>query len=279
MLRIDETPNSRSSQSEPLGQTREYTARGEFDENYVRAAAYSQIPKTISVIEGTLHRQDISIEAAGHKLYRITVPYAKKKKDTGTWTFSFDTTGGTAHITSSKETITIYDEDNPAGAFPATAAPKHNYKNLIGYNGEDVAGTDIIIPSGKFTVEFRHPLGVVTTAYMKYVFDLVGTVNDTQFFSFPPGEVLFLGCSGSDGSEAEATLSYSFAHEKNDEALQIGGFTVDKFGWEYAWIRFKKEVGDGAPLQIPEAVIIERVYEYIDLAGMLGFGEGEEEEP
>jgi hypothetical protein len=269
--RFFERPGTRQASFNPPCETREYGIEGIDDPVAVKLLALQETAYYVSTVQGILYRQDLQIKEVGNSLYYITVPYAEKQNQSGQYSISFDTTGGTTHISASKSTAKIYDGDNPAGALPAVAV-KHNYKQLIGYNGEDVEGTDVIIPAGKFTVEFKHPLGVVDTGYMQYVFDLIGKVNSAPFAGFPAGEVLFTGCRGSSGSETEATLSYEFAREKNVEDLVIGPYTIDKLGWQYAWIRRKDDVAGTLPLKVPEAVIVENVYESADLAGLLGFG-------
>jgi len=68
----------------------------------------------------------------------------KMKLDTGDYRFSVNTTGGTARITSSLETVTKY-------ARPGETAPDH--KQAIGVTREgDVQGVDIVVPACRFQI-------------------------------------------------------------------------------------------------------------------------------
>jgi hypothetical protein len=260
---FNELPNSRDQTAEPPTINLRYKATGTQSDSFVRAYAYSATPNIYPTEYGTLYRQDIRLEPQGFNVWTVTIPYARKgtKPPTGQWTFSFDTTGGSFHIKASKETVNSYGTDPP------------DFKQLIGVNGDDVAGADIVIPALKLNVTFKHPMGVVTIAYAKTLARLTGKVNDSTFLTCDAGEVLYLGSTGSDGSEAEAEVGYQFAAEENLQNQVIGAITgIQKDGWDIAWIKWKDAVDGGLPVKQPEWVYTERVYERVDLASALGFG-------
>jgi hypothetical protein len=148
---------------------------------------------------------------------------------------------------------------------------------LIAVNKDDVQGAEIIIPALKISVHYSHPAAVITIARIKYLADITGMVNSDDFFGFAAGEVLFLGASGSEGTDAETEVTYQFAMSANADSLTIGDVTgIVKDGHELAWIKYKDAVdtegGKDLPVKQPEFVYIERVYETVDLALALGFG-------
>lgn len=104
---FEERPSSRQKTSNPPSLVMEYVADGEADQATVTAFAHAAVPSVQAVIEGTLYRQDLKVAPQGHKLFYITVPYGPRKYETGSYRFTFDTTGGTIHIASSKQSIAV----------------------------------------------------------------------------------------------------------------------------------------------------------------------------
>lgn len=266
VFKFFERPNSPQTTGSPPSVTTHWTATGTASESFVRSYALGATPNFYSTVHGTLYRQDLRIDPAGHQLWRISVPYGTRKSEVGSYRLSFDTSGGTVRISASKQTVNSY---------PAGTAPDH--KNLIGVNGDQVAGTDIVIPALKITVHFKHPLGVITLPQIKALSSVTGQVNSTVFLTFAPGEVLFLGASGSEGTDAETETAYQFAMSANRTGLTIGDIgSIAKKGWEVAWISYKDTTdnpgGTVLPVKQPEFVYVERVYDTTDLGAALGFG-------
>lgn len=260
-FRFHERPVSRSTTHAQPSYTANYMASGTNDAAFVKSFALAATPAVVSTVQGTLYRQDLQIESQGHELFYITVPYGPRKNETGQFRLTFDTTGGTVHITASKETV---------GKFPSDAA---NHKQLIGVHGDNVDGTDIVIPALRISVVFRHPLGMITIPQIKNLAGYTGCVNSDTFLTFAPGEVLFLGASGSEGSDAETEVTYQFACSQNVSGLSIGDVaSVVKKGHEVAWIAYKDDTDDGKPVKRPQAVYVERVYDTIAMSTSLGFG-------
>ena len=261
-FQFDEAPDSRSQTANPPSETRIYVASGEFDPLVVKAYAYGATPAFVATLEAILYRQDIQVEPDGHKLFRVVVPYAKHKKEQGDFSFDFDTSGGSIHIKASKSTVNRY---------PAAGAKDH--KQLIGVHGDDVDGADIVVPATKINCHFTHPLGVVTLQHAFYLAEITGKVNSDQIFGRAPGEILFLGGSGGDGTNAPSQVKYGFAYEKNLSDLIFGAITgVKKDGWDYIWLEYEDDDAGGKPGKVPKQVNVERVYDRIPLATALGFG-------
>lgn len=179
-------------------------------------------------------------------------------------TFSFDTSGGTKHITHSIRTVS-----------KASVSP--DYKQAINYNGETVSGVDITMPVMNFSETHYFKPSRVNTAFKKKIAALTGKVNDAAFKGYEKGEVLFLGASGSrqgTGSDDLWEITYKFAVSPNQKTLTVGTLTVsNKEGWHYAWARFANDIDANAENLVanPIGLYVEQVYEYGSLGG-LGIG-------
>lgn len=265
-INFNEARTSRSSTIRPASETRIYTCTGSNDEQTVRNFAIAATPAVVAHPYGTLYRHDIKCSAQGYAYWQIEVPYGPRQKGPGQYSISFDTTGGTVHITNSRETVNRY---TAAGA--AKAAP--DMGGAIGVRGDQIDGTDIVIPALKLSVEYTHPQGLITLAQIKNLARWTGKTNSTPFLTFLPGEVLFLGCSGSEGTDVETRVAYQFAMSENTSGQSIGDvLNVAKEGWQHAWISYEDAAVNGAPAKRPRWVYIEKVYDAIDLAVALGFG-------
>lgn len=264
-INFDERPVSRSATYTDPTEDREYVCTGTNDSIAVTLLALQLTPSAITSAAGILKRQDVKLSHQGHNLYYVTVPYAKKKLESGSWTWDFDTSGGTFNIKASKQTMGQYVP--PGGVIV-------NHQGAIGKQIDGtVDGVDAIIPSLKINATYKHPLGVVTLAFASAMADLTGTFNSAPFLNRQPGEVLFLGARGSDGTESEASVGYSFAVEKNLQNKVIGGITVaEKLGHDYVWVEFQNAVDAGQPITKPKQINIERLYDPQDLKSLLGFG-------
>jgi hypothetical protein len=143
-----ERPDSRQFSDVPPTATLKYHATGQQDETTVFALASNLLPAIYAHPSGSLvYRQKITVAPAGFAIYQVDAEYGEQKKD-GTPQLSFDTTGGTIHITASKETIAAY----------GSGAAVSDWKQAIGITGpaEPPQGTDVIIPVLKLTATLRH---------------------------------------------------------------------------------------------------------------------------
>jgi hypothetical protein len=148
-----------------------------------------------------------------------------------------------------------------------------------------VQGVDIVVPALTWTETFDVPDGYVTLPYMRTLSRLTGTVNNASFRTFPAGEVLFAGASGSqDWDERKGngpwTLSYKFVQSGNAgvgnnstfPAITIGSITgIAKEGHEYLWVRYEDAVESAAVIKLPRAVYVNSVYRKQDFS-QLGIG-------
>ncbi|WP_254512850.1 hypothetical protein [Anatilimnocola floriformis] len=246
-----------------ITQEEEWIADGIDDAETVRNLAFQMSPAAIPTTQLILYRRGVTLSRQGHALYYVTVHYTPR--DRTKWTWDFDTSGGTFNIKTSRQHMGSYVQ-------PGETAKDH--KGAIGRQLDgSVDGADIVIRSMKFNVTCVQPLGVVTIAYAMHIHELTGCVNSKPMFGRPPGEVLFLGGRGSDGTETEASVGCMFAIEKNLQNKLIGGINVvQKDGHDYAWVEFKNDTDGDSPVTVPVQIDVCRVYDRVDLAAELGFG-------
>ena len=178
--------------------------------------------------------------------------------------FSFDTGGGTRHLTQSLETVLKTPSDAP------------DYGGAIGYDGENVNGIDVTIPVMNFSETHFLRASKVSTSYKKMISELTGKVNSANFKGYVPGEVLFLGASGSRRGEARSDyweITFKFAVSPNKSSIPVGSLSMsDKKGWDYLWVRYADDVGsNNSVVKKPVAAYVEKVYERADFAA-LGIG-------
>jgi len=226
--------------------------------------ALSLLVSSTPPVWGMLVRNNWSVEPVGDPTLTLTwlgtVTYGTPNDSnvaTGESVFSFDTTGGTQHITQSLATS---DSDSVA-----TDTPDFKQSINVSTNGENqtVNGVDKVVPVYSFTEMHVVADEDVTTAFKRAIFDTTGKVNTDVFKGTDPGECLFLGASGRKRNEDEWEITYNFAASPNKAAVIINGMTVAKKGWEYLWVSYA-ETDDTTAKKIvktPVAVYVEEVYE------------------
>jgi len=239
-----------------------YVIRGTTDEFAARTELETV---SLAVFDG-LARTDVRVTATENaSVWDGEVAYALpsfQQPDVGESTFSFDTGGGAQHITQSLAAVASYA---PAGQ----TAP--DFKGAIGVTTDSVEGVDTIVPVYNFTETHVFEDVTVNDAFKGAIFVRTGKVNSDTFRGFAPGEVLFLGASGSQRDGGDWEIAYRFAASPNATGLAVGEITgIDKKGWEYLWVRYE-DAEDGAALTIvkrPVAAYVERVYGVLDFAGL-----------
>ena len=250
-----------------------YTVRGTDDESAATAALKGTAPATFN----DLVRQPVSVEPVhidtgspdacvwtGTARY-VPASAAEKAPETGDSVFSFDTGGGTQHITQSIQTI---------GSYAADGTPP-DFQGAIGVTHDNVEGVDITVPVYNFSETHYLAAEVVTPAYKGTLFSLTGKVNSGSFRGLAEGECLFLGASGSQrGIGEDWEVTFRFAGSPNRTGISVGPITgIDKKGWEYLWVRYADAEDEPSKTLVkqPIAAYVEKVYESGNFAG-LGIG-------
>jgi hypothetical protein len=112
----------------------------------------------------------------------------------------------------------------------------------------------------------------VTPAYKAILFYLTGKVNNAAWKGFQPGEVLFLGASGSNRGDGYWEITFRFSASPNMTNLQVGSITIaDKPGWAYVWFRYQDTADANQLIKRPVAAYVERVYDEGDFT-QIGIG-------
>jgi hypothetical protein len=238
---------------------------GTDDEQEARDA----LAQTAPAMYGMLKLQTVSVQPLGEHEWDGTAHYGSVQSSPSAgaepvWTF--DTSGGTQHITVSKETT------HKCGRF-GDSAP--DTKQMIGATEDHVAGVDITIPVYAFSETHYKTFAFVDNTYKGKLFKLTGKVCNADFKGCAAGECLFLGATGSRrGANPFWEISYKFAASPNVESITIGDITVPaKKGWEYLWTRSRPEVVDSGGMgkslwMRPWYAYTERVYEEADFADL-----------
>jgi hypothetical protein len=270
--------------------TRVFNVFGTTNEDVLHAAAnvaistsypYWQYPGQPTV---KLRAESYSVEYQGDDCWKVTINYEKIGADDTTQTAplkrarSFDTSGGTQHITNALQvkdsTGTVTDTGEKVYG-PSGLDDGASMKGAINVDDNGVNGVDIVVPAFQFQESYDVPLSVLTDAYIRKLGELTGTVNKEPFRGFKAGEVLFVGASGShewDEQRGNGPGAITFKFVASPSAgdgktllpLKVGDINnIAKGGHEYLWVRYAT-VADTAKSQItrqPIAVYVNRVYQ------------------
>lgn len=185
--------------------------------------------------------------------------------DVGECRLQGSTTGGTARILTSLETVGAYVR--PGGL------PAPDFKRAINVTRDnEVKGVDKVVPACKFSIETRLAQGTLTNVTLIGLEALTGTYNNSLWWGRPAGEVLFLGVDVTVGSKAAPTLTYHFLRIPNIDSLMLGDIgPISKLGHHYLWVLFEETPEAAAAYMpaVPKAVYVERIYEPSNF-GLLG---------
>lgn len=257
-----------------FGTTDDTELHADINTQLTASYAYWQYPGVTGM---QLRAESYSVSYLGDDAWQLTVDYVKDGVEDGTDPLkrsrSFDTTGGTQHIT----------QAYPVGSgntldferrFPSTAT---NMSGAIGVDDNGVNGVDIVVPQLQWQESYDVPNAYVTAAYIRSVASITGTVNAAAFRGFQAGEVLFVGCTGSQEWDTQKgdgpwSLSYRFVASPNVTGQTIGSITgVAKGGHDYLWVRYESAVSGSDLMKRPKAVYVSKVYKDGDFS-LLGIG-------
>lgn len=196
--------------------------------------------------------ESISAEPEGRGVWKGYARYVRFEDDSE---YTFDTGGGTQHITQSLSTVASYA---PSGL----TAP--DFHGAIGVSEDSVAGVDIPAPAFAFTETHTFDDASVDSAYRLVLFNLTGRYNNATFKGLAAGECLFLGASGAKRGDERWSITFRFAASPNVTGLSIGTITgIDKLGWDYLWFRYGDfaDTSAFALVKRPVAAYVEQVSE------------------
>ena len=186
--------------------------------------------------------------------------------------FTFQTTGGSAHISTGLQVVSSATYD---GSAPV------DYGGLIGPHPDGTAeGVDVVTPALSFTIELSLPKAFIDVAYRKTVANLTGSVNSVQFAGFTSRCVLFMGLTaravwmswtnaiGLTVKDWYWRASYAF-QVAPVAYLKVGETTLQKQGFD-AVSRVSERYADdaGNSLELVRQVDIIRPYPQYDFAAL-----------
>lgn len=245
------------------------------NETIAKDTAEAGLPPT----EGLLVLDSFTVDRLANELFEVRATYIDpddeehdEKPDLGEVVVSFDTTGGTQHITCSKAGDTQ--------RYAAAGVTARDFKGSIGVTESSVEGVDILAPALRITMQVRVAGGSITDAYVKDLARLTGKVNNAAFKGYAAGELLFLGANGQQKVGAgDPTITYEFEASENVVGLTYTDYqgnninVASKGGHEYLWVSFAdtEDAAAKTVTQRPHTVFVETVYESADFS-LLGIG-------
>lgn len=225
-----------------------YDISGTSDETEVYSLIYGVAP----VVYQGLVINEVTAEPVTNTIWKGHARYQRLQTE-----YSFDTTGGTRHVTQSLSTI---------GAYAPSGMVAPDFGGAIGVTEDRIEGVDVPASSGGFQFQVTKQLDVstVTLSYQKMLAAYSNqTMNNASFAGWDAGEVAFLGCQGSIRTDDRWTLTFKFGAIPNQTSpFDVGPITIpSKYGWDYLWVRYAPQVDGTAYALIPRpvAAYIERV--------------------
>jgi hypothetical protein len=232
-----------------------FVVTGAFSE----ATCYAVALAASSAFRQGLWRQNITANHQGNGCWHGTINYGPYQTAVGTYRLNYDTTGGTLRVTHSKAMRAKYGDNAPD-------------TRAIGAHDGQIDGADIVIPALKLTWTFRHPLGAMPISRIKQLAQYTGYTNSDAWMTFEAGELLYLGSTGSQGSDTEADVAYNFAASQNAVGLTIGDIAgIAKKGHDYLDVIWMDEVVGGADTKKAKYVYTHRVYDETSFQTLMGF--------
>lgn len=225
-------------------------------------------PPSTAIGGMVLAKVQYDIEVEDHLVWTCTASYSKKTReerpplDEFQSQYSFETGGGTVHVKRSPRT---------AGVYVAAGTPP-DFRGAIGWDGNDIAGVDVVSPVFNWSETHCLPPEIVTPAYRLALYRATGKMNDAPFKGLAAGEALFLGASGTARGDGNWEISYRFAGSENAFGMVIDDITVtEKLGWHYLWVYYEPAEDASILIRKPRAVFVEELYKPWDFS-TIGIG-------
>lgn len=225
--------------------------------------------QTSTIWDSRLPRNGATIEQVAYDTWYGTLTYSLGEGGSGdpeplpqgSIEYQWDVTGNTTRITHGY-------------AHRKYGANSEDYSGGILHKEDGTfEGVDVFTPTSSFAYIFK-PLStfLITDAYIRSVEAIAYTVNAAPWRSRAAGELLFLGCNGSIDTAGNKTLNFKFNRRVNVTGDTIGDITgIDKLGWEYLWVDYKKAPGDNKLTAEPMGVYVHQVYRTSNFTTVLGF--------
>jgi len=231
----------------------------------LEGAAYWTVATSTPVVlmfQGRAYRRDsITVEKTasawpGREVWDARVVYRPIQANV---TVEYQATTGstTARIVVSREVVGAYA---PYGQIPPDLG------GVIGYDGEDVEGTEILIPQPEISLSVEPVPISDPNAFLRTISVMTGCVNANVYAGFLPGELLFAGADVSGATERPWRVVYRLQCSPTLFNIRIGDIVVPlKRGWDYLDVYYGKtfDFQSWSLVQRPRAVYVHRVYDYV----------------
>lgn len=217
----------------------------------------------------TIRGYDVPNSNGKINAYKGTVEYKHAGRDE-------QTTADNELIEPNREKVTCSFSGTTAKVTTARSQKKYgtNSRDVgnqvnVQYNGE-VEGVDINVATGSFTVATVIHKDTATNQWFKDRFSQIWTLNNATFRSWPKGSVAFSGMDARQRADGNWEIDYSFVIQVPETISDIGGIStggsVNKEGFEYAWIMFRPK--DDTNKIVPEAIgaYLATLYKYSNFA-------------
>lgn len=204
-------------------------------------------------------------EGTCHYIFQVT--YNREPAESAI-RWSFDTTGGTIKMTTSKNTTRYAPSGRTAPDFQGAIGVKNTGKDA------EPEGVDIVTPGLKLTATYKFAKNTISFSDVKTWASVTGRTNNAAFYTFAQGELLFLGATGEVVPGVPNEIQFHFLASSNATGLSVGSISsIAKKGHEYLWVAFEASEDTSAKklVQRPLGVYIERVYDEGDFS-TLGIG-------
>lgn len=267
----DEIPNTAKS-SEDSAELHFILMGGAEDSSLINRPTARALAIAFSdLIFDGLFRQGVAIAEIGPVTYECTITYGTSDKSDsdggeGNFSWTFDTTGATKHVT---HAISHQASYVPAGK----TADNHN--GIIGFkkNG-DADGVDVQDRAFKWTETHRLSLGSFGFTYASVLGAYTGQVNSGTFRGKPAYTVLFAGASGGVAPDNldRVDITYNFEYQPTDNSIAVGDISVGtKVGWDVASVCYTPTDETNGISAAPYQVDVDRVFKAFNFSA-LGIG-------
>lgn len=268
---IYEIPGSRtSSRGANPADTFNFVITGPRDEWSARTLLQAQVPLTWGSEPMWLQSVEVVEKKNSFGIWDGSAKYGPiKLPDAGDWTWDFDCTPETIHVTHGVNHI----KDYGSPSFPGNAP---NHQGAIGVTADgSIEGCDWYGP--KFEWSEKHVLqyagASAAWALATNLSQFAGCLNQAAFRGFSAGNVLFIGGSGGRSTTRPGLfdLTVRFRGQLDATNLTIGDITgIAKKAWEYLWVESKPKKDPNSPnlIQMPAAVHIEQMGTWVDFSNL-----------
>ena len=237
------------------------------NQNEIGAALEAELVPSFTYLGDVYLLQDHKINQKGPGVWYGDANYATElargvqfNYNTGDSFTSFDTTGGTFHLTEAEATEKYGDSAPDVG-------------NTINVRNNKAEGVDIVVPALNFTYTHYFPADQINAQYIVNLARNTGKTNATSWQGFATGELLFTGANGTlRRAKKDWEIAFNFTASENiDEEFDIGDITVDmKGGHEYLWVMYEKLEDGVEKIVIPQpiGVYVNQIYKSFNFSSL-----------